>query len=96
MAMFQFVRKGTWKIRGKHPHPSTRESRNYGKEHNISIQQFLDQDFSVNELKDYINRFNADNGTDITVGGQESVDTMVKGSYILGPKIGQGFYQNIQ
>jgi hypothetical protein len=63
---------------------------------NISIQQFLDQDFTVKELKDYIDRFNANNKTEIKVGGQERVDTKVKGSYILGPKIGQGFYQNIR
>lgn len=63
---------------------------------NIPIQKFLDTDFTVSELKEYIDRFNANNKTKITVPSSESVDTNVKGSYILGPKIGQGFYQNIR
>lgn len=63
---------------------------------NMPIQDFLDQDFTVNELKDYISRFNAVYGTSIGVPSSEGANTVVKGSYILGPKIGQGFYQNIR
>jgi hypothetical protein len=44
----------------------------------------LHQDFSVRELKQA--------GFDV---GGENMDTMVKGSAIFGPKIGQGFMQNL-
>ena len=63
---------------------------------NMPIQDFLDQDFTVNQLKDWISRFNAVYGTSIGVPSSEGANTVVKGSYILGPKIGQGFYQNIR
>lgn len=63
---------------------------------NMSLRQFMDNDYTVAELREFIKRFNAANGTNITIGSQESVDTIVKGSYVLGPKIGQGFYQNLR
>lgn len=47
-------------------------------------RNFLNQDFTVKELKDL--------GYDV---GGENMNTTVKGSAILGPKIGQGFYQNL-
>ena len=63
---------------------------------NMPIQDFLDQDFTVNELNDYIARFNKQYGTEIKVPSSEGANEQVKGSYIIGPKIGQGFYQNIR
>jgi hypothetical protein len=64
---------------------------------NMRVADFLDADFTVNELKDMAKSFNDEVGFEaITVPGAEGVDVQVKGSYILGPKIGQGFYQNIR
>jgi len=63
---------------------------------NMPLGDFLDQDFSVSELNAYMGRFNADYGTEIKVPSSEGASEMVKGSYIVGPKIGQGFYQNIR
>jgi len=63
---------------------------------NMPLGDFLDQDFSVSELNAYMGRFNADYGTEIKVPSSEGAAEMVKGSYIVGPKIGQGFYQNIR
>jgi len=63
---------------------------------NEPIQMFLDRDFTVATLNDTINEFNKEHGTNIKVPSSETVNTPVKGSYILGPKIGQGFYQNIR
>ncbi len=63
---------------------------------NMPIQDFMDQDFTVNELNSYISRFNAQYGTEIKVPSSEGANAQVKGSYIIGPKIGQGFYQNIR
>ena len=62
----------------------------------IPIQEFLDWDYTVKELKVWVAEFNKNNGTKVKVPASETVDTFVKGSYILGPKIGQGFYQNIR
>ena len=63
---------------------------------NLPIQEFLDQDFTVKELKDWAARFNERYGTNIKVPSSEGANEMVKGSFIAGPKIGQGFYQNIR
>lgn len=63
---------------------------------NMPIQDFLDSDFTVNELNDYIARFNEQYGTEIKVPSSEGANAEVKGSYVIGPKIGQGFYQNIR
>jgi len=63
---------------------------------NMPIQDFLDSDFTVKELNDYISKFNAQYGTEIKVPSSEGANAPVKGSYIIGPKIGQGFYQNIR
>lgn len=63
---------------------------------NMSLEQFMNTDYTVAELRDFIKAFNAANGTNINIGSQESPDTIVKGSYVLGPKIGQGFYQNLR
>ena len=61
-----------------------------------TIADFLDTDFTVRELINFIDTFNEANGTDISVPSSEGMNEVVKGSYILGPKIGQGFYQNIR
>jgi len=63
---------------------------------NMPIDMFLDQDFTVRELNDFLADFNEANKTDFSLGSQENQDTMVKGSYVLGAKIGQGFYQNLR
>jgi len=63
---------------------------------NMPIQDFLDADYTVKELEDYISRFNTQYGTNIGVPSSEGKGVTVKGSYIIGPKIGQGFYQNIR
>ena len=63
---------------------------------NMPIQDFLDSDFSVRDLKEWAASFNAANGTDIKVPSSEGQNEMVKGSFVIGPKIGQGFYQNIR
>ena len=63
---------------------------------NVPIEMFLDQDFTRRSLEDYFKSFNEKNGTDIIVSPQEGLDENLKGSYILGAKIGQGFYQNLR
>ena len=64
---------------------------------NLSIREFLDSDFTVNQLKSIAKSFNDSVGFNaIKVPSAEGANTLVKGSYILGPKIGQGFYQNIR
>lgn len=63
---------------------------------NLPIDMFLDSDFSVSELKVFLKGFNEKHGTDFSIGSQENADAVVKGSYVLGPKIGQGFYQNLR
>lgn len=63
---------------------------------NMPVGQFLDNDYTVRALIDFIDAFNEENGTDISVPSSEGMNEVVKGSYILGPKIGQGFYQNIR
>jgi hypothetical protein len=63
---------------------------------NLSIADFLDTDFTVRQLRDWVAGFNEQNGTDLSLPSNEGVDVEVKGSYILGAKIGQGFYQNLR
>ena len=63
---------------------------------NVPMRDFLDSDFTVSDLTKYIGQFNSQYGTNITVPSSEGATEMVKGSYIVGPKIGQGFYQNIR
>ena len=63
---------------------------------NMPVQDFLDSDFTVKELDQYIANFNEQYGTNLKVPSSEGKGTDVKGSYIIGPKIGQGFYQNIR
>ena len=63
----------------------------------ISVNDFLNFDFTVKDLKQFAKRFNEDVGeTIIKVPSAEGANVKVKGSYVLGPKIGQGFYQNIR
>lgn len=50
-----------------------------------NVREFLSTDFTRRELE----------ASGFKVNG-EGIDTVVKGSAILGPKIGQGFYQNLQ
>ena len=61
----------------------------------IPLQDFLSTDFRRGDLDKFIKQFNKQHGTDLKVGTAEGVDVLVKGSYVMGPKIGQGFYQNL-
>jgi len=56
------------------------------------ISSFLSERMTVRELQNHPTI--RDLG--ISVGSNEGVDTIVNGSYIFGPKIGQGFYQNLR
>ena len=63
---------------------------------NTPFQDFMDADFEVRELIAFMNQFNEANGTNASLSVSENMDTVVKGSFVLGAKIGQGFYQNIR
>ena len=63
---------------------------------NETIDEFLNTDFTVRELEQFLTQFNERNGTELSVGSSENQDANVKGSFVLGAKIGQGFYQNIR
>ena len=64
---------------------------------NSTIVDFLNKDFAVRDLKKFASDFNKRIGFKaIKVPSAEGASVIVKGSYILGPKIGQGFYQNIR
>jgi hypothetical protein len=56
------------------------------------VQQFLAQKMPLRDLR----RHPVILATGVSVGTSESVDTEVNGSFIFGPKIGQGFYQNLR
>ena len=62
----------------------------------LPLAEFLDKDFRRSDLSQWAEDFNKRFGTELSVGVQENADAMVKGSYVLGAKIGQGFYQNIR
>ena len=62
----------------------------------LPLAEFLDKDFRRSDLSQWAEGFNKRFGTELSVGVQENADAMVKGSYVLGAKIGQGFYQNIR
>ena len=59
------------------------------------IGEFLNSDYTVKQLEQVIADFNDRFNTNITVPSSEGKAVVVKGSYIMGPKIGQGFYQNL-
>lgn len=68
----------------------------YGGRGNMPLEVWLDLDFTRRELQEELNQFNKQNNTDFQLSAQEGLDEVVKGSYILGAKIGQGFYQNLR
>jgi hypothetical protein len=68
----------------------------YGGRGNMPLEVFLDMDFTRRQLQEELNDFNKANNTDFKLSAQEGLDEVVKGSYILGAKIGQGFYQNLR
>ena len=68
----------------------------YGGRGNMPLEVFLDMDFTRRQLQEELNEFNKANNTDFQLSAQEGLDEVVKGSYILGAKIGQGFYQNLR
>jgi hypothetical protein len=61
----------------------------------MPIGEFLDKQFTVKELEVFIASFNDRYNTNIKVPSSEGKAVLVNGSYIMGPKIGQGFYQNL-
>ena len=64
---------------------------------NQSIVDFLSDDYTVKELDEFAKKFNEQLGYEaMKVPSAEGVNVAVKGSYVLGPKIGQGFYQNLR
>ena len=60
-----------------------------------SFREFLSTEFSVKELQKVIRDLNQEFNLNMSVPADENADTIVFGSYMGGPKIGQGFYQNI-
>jgi len=56
------------------------------------VQKFLNEKMTVRDLKNHP----VVQSLGLDIGSGESVDTEVYGSYVLGPKIGQGFYQNLR
>lgn len=56
------------------------------------IEEFLNEKMTVRDLK----KHPVVVALGLDIGSGESVDTEVYGSYVLGPKIGQGFYQNLR
>ena len=61
------------------------------------IYEFLDQDVKVRDLREVAEEFNRLAGYEaMVIPSAEGANVDVKVSYILGPKIGQGFYQNIR
>jgi hypothetical protein len=56
------------------------------------IAEFLSRKMTVRDLRN--NPILKDIG--IKVGSSESADAVINGSFIFGPKIGQGFYQNLR
>ena len=61
----------------------------------MPITEFFNRTMTRGELSKFIKDFNDRFNTNITDQTKDSVDTIVNGSYVLGPKIGQGFYQNL-
>ena len=58
---------------------------------NSKIVDFLNKDFAVRDLKKFASDFNKRIGFKAIKVPTEGASVIVKGSYILGPKIGQGF-----
>jgi hypothetical protein len=56
------------------------------------VQDFLNLKMPVSELK----KHPVVKALGINIGSSEKASTEVYGSYVLGPKIGQGFYQNLR
>ena len=61
----------------------------------MPIGEFLSKQFTVKELETFIAAFNDRHNTNINVPSSEGKSVLVNGSYIMGAKIGQGFYQNL-
>lgn len=62
---------------------------------NIPFYDFLDTQFTVRELKERLESFGIKTGKGGVSLSGENQDTLVYGSFMFGPKIGQGFYQNL-
>ena len=62
----------------------------------LSLSEFMDAEFDFKTLRDAVEEFNKTFGTKIAVPSGDLMGAKVYGSRILGPKIGQGFYQNIR
>jgi len=65
----------------------------------VKIAKFLDEKVTIKELKNSTFLKEMDEKYDLDIAenlGSENVDTVVTKSIIFGPKIGNGFYQNIR
>jgi len=65
----------------------------------VKIAKFLDEKVTIKELKNSTFLQEMDEKYDLDIAenlGSENVDTVVTKSIIFGPKIGNGFYQNIR
>jgi hypothetical protein len=60
-----------------------------------SLKEFFETEYSVKQLQATIKELNTEYNLKMSVPADENADTVVFGSYMGGPKIGQGFYQNI-
>ena len=60
-----------------------------------SFREFLSTEFTVKQLQKVIRDLNQEFNLNMSVPADENAETIVFGSYMGGPKIGQGFYQNI-
>ena len=55
-----------------------------------ALGEFLDTEFTMKELRDVGKKYG------VSIGGKELADEVVHGSMLFGPKIGNGFYQNLR
>jgi hypothetical protein len=60
------------------------------------LSEFLDNQYRVRDLNKVLRGLRDKYDIKISIPSGEGADALVRGSLILGPKIGQGFYQNIR
>jgi hypothetical protein len=62
----------------------------------LPLSSFLDSQYQVRDLKKVIRDMRDKYNIKISVPSGEGANALIRGSLILGPKIGQGFYQNLR
>jgi hypothetical protein len=60
------------------------------------LSEFLDNQYRVRDLNKVLRGLRDKYDIKISIPSGEGADALVRGSLILGPKIGQGFYQNLR